>query len=159
MCCLAVPRDQGQSECAAGGEHPGVELEFVEHVPVVVDRAGGEPFARCDDRGALEEAVSFGAELVGPRERAAARERSEALEVAGAEELEQTPVGGLDGALGPPQLAQLRRRQELVPPHVANDADVARLDAARLASLTLAALDGGAVVAVRVGIARGQHAR
>ena len=75
---------------------------------VVVDRAGDEPLAWSNDSGVLEQSVAVCAEVVGPREGAAARERPEALEVAGAEELEQAAVGGLDGALRPPQLAQLR---------------------------------------------------
>ena len=54
--------------------------------------------------GALEQAVPFGAELVGPRVRTAACDRPEAFEIAGAEQLEQPAVGGLDGALRPDQL-------------------------------------------------------
>jgi hypothetical protein len=129
----------------------------VEDVSVVVDGAGDEPFARSDDAGVLEQSVPICAEVVSPREGAAARERPEALEVAGAEELEQAAVGGLGGALRPPQLAQLGCREELVASHVADNRDVARLDGARLATDTVAALDSGAVVAVRVDVARRQQ--
>jgi hypothetical protein len=94
---------------------------------VVVDLAAPEPLARRKEPGALQQPVALQPELIRPRERAAARDRPEAVEVAGAEELQQPPVRRLDRALGPPQLTQLRRRQELIPPHISDKSDVPRL--------------------------------
>ena len=73
--------------------------------------------------------------------------------MAGSEELEQAPVGGLDGGVGPPQLAQLRGGEELVAPDVADDREVAWLKRAVLQLVAAAAFDRGAVVAVRFEIA------
>ena len=58
--------EQRAAEHAAVREHPGVELEVVEDVAVVVDPARREPLARRDDLVLLEETVSGVAEVVGP---------------------------------------------------------------------------------------------
>ena len=105
----------------------------------------------------LEQAVAFVAEVVGPGEGAAAGERAEALEVAGVGRACAGGAGRRRAApLGPPELEQLGCGEELVAPDVADDRDVARLDRARHESVAAVVLDGGAVVAVRVEVARGR---
>ena len=61
---FAVPGEQGGSAGAAGGEHPGVELELVANVPVAVERARLTRSRAAMIPGALEEAVAFGAKVV-----------------------------------------------------------------------------------------------
>ena len=122
---------------------------------VVVDRARAVKRSRgADEAGVLEQSVAVCAEVVGPGEGAAARERPEALEVAGAKSLRRRRSAAWTERCRPPQLAQLRCGEELVAPDVADDRDVARLDGARHDAVAAVVLDGGAVVAVRVDVAR-----
>jgi len=79
----------------------------VEHVAVVVDLTDLEALAALHEPGGLEQPVSFAAELVGPRERAARREGSEAVEVAGQEQALEPSPPHLRRAARPPQLEQL----------------------------------------------------
>jgi hypothetical protein len=124
---LAVPIEQRVAEQPAPREHPVVELQVVQDVAVVVDRARLEAIGAVDRARLHEHAVPVGAEVVGPRVRAAARYRPEALEVAGAKELHESPSARLRGRAGPPQLEQLVGRQEAVAPDVEDDREVARL--------------------------------
>src|SRR3954447_2974471 len=151
---FAVPGEEVFAEGAAVGEHPGVELDLVQDVAVVVDRASAVALAGVDGAGVLQEPVAVFAEMVGPGVGAAARDRPEAVEMAGSEELEQPPICGLNGSVGPPQFAQLRRGEELVAPDVVHDRDVARLHRAGQDVLAPGALDGGAVVAMRLQVGR-----
>jgi hypothetical protein len=155
---FAVPGEEVLAEGAAVGEHPGVELDLVQDVAVVVDRASAVALAGVDGAGVLQEPVAVFAEVVGPGLGAAARDRPEAVEMAGAEELEQPPIGGLNGAVRPPQFAQLWRGEELVAPAVVHDRDVARLHRAGQDVRAPGVLDGGAVVAMRLQVAIRQQA-
>ena len=129
----------------------------MEHAAVVDDRSLLVALAVGDVADVLEEAVAFLAELVGPGVGAGAAPGvgAEAVEVAGAEQLQQAAVGCLDGGVGPPQLAQMGRGEELVPPDVADNREITRLQCAVLEVLAAAVLDCGAVVAVRFEVAGG----
>src|ERR687883_120644 len=97
--------------------------------------------------------------MVGPGVGAPAGEGSEALEVAGVEELAQTALSGPRRfRVGPPELKQLGSGEELVLPDVADDREVARLHDARRDRLAAIMLDDGAVVAVCVEITLCKHA-
>jgi hypothetical protein len=104
---FALPFDQRVAELSAVGEHPGVELDVVEGAAVVEDVAGFEAGAGVDDADVAEEAVSGGAEEVGPFVGAAGAVGAEAFEVASAEESYEPAARGLDRSVGPPQFAQL----------------------------------------------------
>ena len=56
---LSLPREEGGSRGAAVGEHPCIELQVVQHVTVVVDRATQEPLPRPDDAGAPQQPVAL----------------------------------------------------------------------------------------------------
>ena len=104
---------------AAQREDPGVELQLVQDVSEVVDRARVVAMRRRDEAGVLEESVAGFAQVVGPRVGAAAGEWAEAFEVAGVEELAEAALSGPGDAVGPPQFEQLRGGEELVAPDVA----------------------------------------
>lgn len=69
-------------------------------------------------------------------------------------ELGESPLAG---AAGPVQFEQLGGREELQPPYVADDLDVARLQRARHEHVAPTAFDNGAVVAPQIGVAGSFH--
>jgi hypothetical protein len=58
----------------------------VQDVTVVVDGARAVARAIVEEAGALQEAMAFEPEVVGPWERSAARDRSESLQMPGVEQ-------------------------------------------------------------------------
>jgi hypothetical protein len=78
----------------------------VDDSSVVVDRALGVALAGGDASDLLEQAVALAAEPERPGERAAPRDRAEALEVAGVEELAQPQAAGLGAGVRPEELAE-----------------------------------------------------
>src|SRR4051812_2103154 len=107
---------------------------------------------------ALQQPMTLSAELVDPRERAAVGDWSEAIEVPGLEQLAEAALASTDRAVGPPELENLRRAEELVAPHVPHNRDVARLECAGNDRANAIVVDRGTVVPVRVGVAtRHEH--
>ena len=110
------------SEQSPPGEDPGVEVDLVKDVAVVVDRAQFEPCVAVESAGPAEQAVAVVAEVVGPGERpAGAGDRSEALDEAGVEELGEALATDARRAVGPVQLEELGGGEELVAPDVGED--------------------------------------
>ena len=62
-------------------------MELVEDVAVVVDRRAARSAPGREEAGTLEQTMPLLPELVGPRERAAARDRPEAIDVASVKQL------------------------------------------------------------------------
>jgi hypothetical protein len=77
--------------------------------------------------------------------------------VSGVKELGESPSADLAGAAGPVQFEQLGGPEELQPPYVADDLDVARLQRARHEHVAPTAFDNGAVVAPQIGVAGSVH--
>ncbi len=109
---FAVPFEEGPVEQLAVGEDPGVELEVVDDVAVVVQGAGLVAGRGFDVPGLLEEAVAGGAELVGPGVGAAPAVRAKALEVPGAKELGEAAADGLVAADPPSSLSPGVKRRK-----------------------------------------------